>query len=123
MDKLLLEITYKASYCLLCVYMEEAVYDVLPEYAEHIDYRRIDFLRGEGRQRFLDLSVSLFGYDGVYKHRRIAPIPSLWLDGEMVFDGIPPRHELLEALEEALAQKKAGQKAGHRVDQGADLVA
>ena len=57
-----------------------------------------------GKERFLDLSVTLFGRDGVYKHARLAPVPSLFIDGELVFDGIPPRFELVEAIEEALTQ-------------------
>jgi len=34
-------------------------------------------------------------------------VPSLFIDGELVFDAIPPRYELEDAIEEALglAQK------------------
>jgi len=96
---------YKADYCLLCYYMDEAVRDILPDYAEHVEYRRVDFLKGEGKKRFLELSVSLFGEEGVYKKMRIAPIPSLFIDGELFFDAIPPRHMLEEAIAEVLAGK------------------
>jgi len=44
----------------------------------------------------------LFGNEGVYKSCRIAPVPSLFINGEMVFDTIPPRFELEEAIEEAI---------------------
>jgi len=47
----------------------------------------------------------LFGESGVYKAHRLAPVPSLFIDGELVFDAIPPRFELEEAIEEALAKK------------------
>jgi len=43
-----------------------------------VEYRRVDILKGEGKKRFLDLSVSLFGGDGVYKKLRIAPVPSMF---------------------------------------------
>jgi len=103
--KMIIEVMYKADYCLLCYYMDEAVRDILPDYAEHVEYRRVDFLIGEGKKRFLELSVSLFGEDGVYKKMRIAPIPSLFIDGELFFDAIPPRYMLEEAIEEVLAAK------------------
>jgi hypothetical protein len=101
--KMVIEVMYKADYCLLCYYMDEAVRDILPDYAEHVEYRRVDFLKGEGKKRFLELSVSLFGEDGVYKKMRIAPIPSLFINGELFFDAIPPRYMLEEAIAEVLA--------------------
>jgi hypothetical protein len=104
-EKMIIEVMYKADYCLLCYYMDEAVRDILPDYAEHVEYRRVDFLKGEGKKRFLELSVSLFGEEGDYKKMRIAPIPSLFIDGELFFDAIPPRDMLEEAIEEVLAGK------------------
>ena len=102
-EKMIIEVMYKADYCLLCYYMDEAVRDILPDYAEHVEYRRVDFLKGEGKKRFLELSVSLFGEDGVYKKMRIAQIPSLFINGELFFDAIPPRYMLEEAIAEVLA--------------------
>ena len=93
---------YKADYCLPCLYMDEAVLELLPKYENYVEYRRVDFM-GTGKERFLELSCSLFGNDGVYKSLRIAPVPSLFIDGEMVFDTIPPRFELEEAIEEAIS--------------------
>ena len=104
-EKMIIEVMYKADYCLLCYYMDEAVRDILPDYAEHVEYRRVDFLKGDGKKRFLELSVSLFGEDGVYKKMRIAPIPSLFIDGELFFDAIPPRYMLEEAIKEVIAEK------------------
>ena len=101
--KMLIEVMYKADHCLLCYYMDEAVREILPEYAEQVEYRRVDFLKGEGKKRFLELSVSLFGEEGVYKKLRIAPVPSFFIKGEFFFDAIPPRHMLVEAIEEVLA--------------------
>jgi hypothetical protein len=102
--KLLLEVMYKADYCLLCYYMDEAICEIMPNYEDVAEYRRVEFLKGDGKKRFLELSVSLFGEDGVYKHRRIAPVPSLFIEGELVFDAIPPRYELEEAIQEALLE-------------------
>jgi len=104
--KMVIEVMYKSDFCLLCYYMDEAVREVLPAYEEHVEYRRVDFMRGGGKERFLELSVSLFGEDGVYKKMRLAPIPSLFINGELFFDQIPPRHMLIEAIEETIAGKE-----------------
>ena len=95
---------YKADYCLPCLYMDEAVREVLPKYDEFVEYRRVEFLKGDGKKRFLELSCSLFGEDGVHRHCRVAPVPSLFINGELFFDAIPPRFELEEAIEEVLAE-------------------
>jgi hypothetical protein len=103
--RILIEVMYKADYCLPCLFMDEAVREVIRQYDERVEYQRVDFLKGDGKRRFLDLSCSLFGEDGVFKAHRLAPVPSLFIDGELVFDAIPPRFELEEAIEEALAKK------------------
>lgn len=103
-EKLIIEVMYKASYCLPCYYMDEAVKDILPAFLDQVDYRRVDILTPTGKQRFIDLSVSLFGEEGVFRHSRIAPIPSLFINGELCFDAIPPRHELEEAIREILSE-------------------
>jgi len=103
--KILIEVMYKADYCLPCLYMDEAVTEVIPKYDEYVEYRRVEFLKGDGKRRFLELSRSLFGEEGVYRHHRIAPVPSLFINGELFFDAIPPKFELEEAIEEVLSEK------------------
>ncbi len=105
--KIVIEVMYKASYCLPCLYMDETVREILPKYADDVEYRRVDFMKSEGKDRFLELSCSLFGEEGVYKHCRIAPVPSLFIDGELVFDAIPPMFDLKEAIEEAINKKES----------------
>ncbi|MFH1152354.1 MAG: hypothetical protein V1793_00940 [Pseudomonadota bacterium] len=102
--KLIIEVMYKASYCLPCYYMDEAVREILPAYPDQVEYQRVDILTPTGKQRFIDLSVSLFGEEGVLRHSRIAPIPSLFINGELCFDAIPPRHELEEAVQEYIKE-------------------
>lgn len=113
-EKILIEVMYKADYCLLCYYMDEAVREVLPQYGEKIDYRRVHFMTREGGKRFLELSRSLYGEDGVFKHMRLAPVPSLFIEGELVFDMIPTRDELEEAIQEALERLSPGWTCGDR---------
>lgn len=104
-DPILIEVMYKADYCLPCFYMDETVLQVLPEYDGRVAYRRVDFMKASGKERFLELSCALYGEEGVYKKCRVAPVPSLFIDGELQFDAIPPIFELKEAIEEALAAK------------------
>jgi hypothetical protein len=104
MQKIIIEVMYKADYCLICQYMDEAVREVVPGYSEHVEYRRVDIFGDAGKKRFLELSVSLFGEEGVYKKLRIAPIPSLFINGELFFDAIPPRPMLEEAIEEVMEE-------------------
>ena len=95
---------FKAQYCLICLYMDEAIREILPEYEDYVEYRRVDILKGEGKKRFLDLSISLFGEEGVFKKLRLAPIPSMFINGELFFDAIPPRPMLEEAIEEVITK-------------------
>ena len=108
-NKILIEVMYKADYCLPCFYMDQTVLEVLTKYADSIEYHRVDFLRGEGKKRFLELSYSLYGEETVNRHCRVAPVPSLFIDGELVFDAIPPIFELEDAIEEAIQQKRSNQ--------------
>jgi hypothetical protein len=85
--------------------MDEAVREVVPQYIEYVEYQRVEFMIGDGKKRFLELSRSLFGEEGVHKHFRVAPVPSLFIDGELIFDAIPPKFELEEAIEEILLEK------------------
>jgi len=101
-EKILLEVTYKGESCLPCYYMEKAVCQVLPGYAGKVIYRRVDFGKKEGKRRFLELSESLYGAEGVRRFIRVAPVPSLFIEGRLVFDAIPPRHELEAVLEKAI---------------------
>ena len=103
--KILIEVMYKADYCLPCLYMDETVREVVPKYDKYAEYRRVDFLKGEGKKRFLELSRSLFGKQGVDRHFRLAPVPSLFINGELFFDAIPPKFDLEEAIEEVLVEK------------------
>ncbi|MGD8290192.1 MAG: hypothetical protein PVF37_00710 [Desulfobacterales bacterium] len=103
-EKILIEVMYKADYCLPCLYMDEAVREVMPKYSQYVDYHRVEFMKGDGKNRFLELSRSLFGEEGVYRHFRVAPVPSLFIDGELFFDAIPPKFELEEAIEEVLIE-------------------
>ena len=101
--KILLEVMYKADYCLPCFFMDAAVQETLPQFEDLVEYRRVDIMVGNGKKRFLELSCELFGEDAVHKKIRLAPVPSLLINGELIFDQIPPQFELVNAIEEAIA--------------------
>jgi hypothetical protein len=112
-DRILIEVIYKADYCLPCHFMDEAVREILPKYADRVEYRRVEFLKGNGRERFFELSCTLFGEEAVRRHCRLAPVPSLFIDGELAAETIPPRFELEAAIEEALSYKQ-DKEGAHR---------
>lgn len=102
--KIVIEIMFKAHDCLICHYMDEALREVLPDFRDHVEYRRIDILEAAGKKRFLELSVALFGTDGVFKKMRLAPVPSMFINGELFFDTIPPRHMLEKAIKTVIEE-------------------
>ncbi len=111
--KILVEVTFKGEYCLLCFYMEEAVLEVIPLFSENIIYRRIDFGKKEGKRRFLELSEKIYGGTEGTLLIRTAPVPSLFIEGEIVFDSIPTRQELEEALSTAIHSSSGNPEGFH----------
>lgn len=104
MEAIHLEIIYQGDHCPACYYMAEAVEELLPAYHPKIRYTRVEYMKSKAHaRRFYELSVSLYGEEELRKRMRCAPIPSLFINGELVFDSIPPRHELMEAIDAALA--------------------
>lgn len=104
-DKISIEVMYKKYDCLICSYMEEAVREIMPTYRDYLEYKRVDIADSEGKKRFLELSLILFGKDGVYKKLQVAPIPSIFIDGKLFFETIPPR-PLLEATIEGIISEQ-----------------
>ena len=102
-DPIHIEIIHQGDHCPACQYMAEAVEEVLPEYDGLIRFTKVEYMKSKKHaRRFYDLSVSLYGEEELKKSMRCAPIPSLFINGELIFDVIPPRDELVEAVESAL---------------------
>ena len=102
---MLLEIPIKGRGRTLDLLMIEAVEAVLGRFAGAVSFEAFDILTPRGKKRFLELSVRLFGEQGVYKHLRLAPQPALFMDGDLLFDHIPPEDELVEALKTHLGRE------------------
>lgn len=100
--KIVIEVMYKADYCLPCLYMDAAIREVLPQFKDRVEYRRVNIMTGKGKERYLQFSYDLFGEEAVRTFVRIAPVPSILINGELFFDQIPPQFELVNAIEETL---------------------
>lgn len=100
-----IEIIHQGDHCAACQYMAEAVEEVIPEYGDSIRFTKVEYMKSKKHaRRFYDLSVSLYGEEELRKRMRCAPIPSLFINGELIFDVIPPRYELVNAIESALVK-------------------
>jgi hypothetical protein len=75
---------------------------VVPKHDKYAEYRRVEFLKGEGRKRFLELSHSLFGKElaGAQRYqklsrllRRPVPVPTIAINSRLVFETIPSTEE------------------------------
>jgi glutaredoxin-related protein len=86
--------------------MAEAVEEVIPKYGHRVRFTKVEYMKSKAHaRRFYDLSVSLYGEEELKKFLRCAPIPSLFIDGELVFDVIPIREDLVCAIELALEKR------------------
>src|SRR5208282_2006154 len=95
-----LEIIYQGAHCPASFYMAQAVEEVLPLYGERVRYTKLEYQRSKDHSmRFLELSVALFGEAAVKRGLKLAPIPSLFINGKLIFDVIPVRDELECAIE------------------------
>lgn len=103
-NKIVIEVMYKKYDCLICSYMEEAVREIMPAYQDYLVYKRVDIADSEGKKQFLELSLILFGEDGVYKKLQVAPIPSIFIDGKLFFETIPPRPLLEKTIEGIISE-------------------
>ncbi len=87
------EVIYEGDHCLPCVYMAEVVEEAVKKFGDRVKWEKVVLKRRKGAQRYAELSV---------KYGRVAPIPSLFVNENMVFDMIPPVEDLEDYLENFL---------------------
>ncbi len=102
-----LEVLYSGDHNLSCFYMAEVVKVVAPTFKDRLDWDIVYVFKKDGARRFYDLSVSLYGDENVRKNHCVAPVPSIFIDGRLVFDRIPMTEELEQAIN-GLIKKKDG---------------
>ncbi len=89
-EPILLEITYEGDHCIPCVYMVKVVEAVAPEYGDALDWRKVVLTRREGALRFDALSKRL---------GRLAPVPAIFINGDLAFDATPGEDQLRRVLD------------------------
>lgn len=94
-----LEIVYTSDFNLSCYYAAKVVETVAPKYREIMDWEKVFIMKEPGSKRYYELSVALYGEEMVNNQRVYAPIPSIFINGKMVFDRIPAVEELDEIIE------------------------
>lgn len=95
-----LEIIYRGHQCPSCFYMGEAVDEIRTQYGNALRVTKIEFMESRAHAcRLYELSVHLYGEEAVRKKNKVAPIPSLFINGELIFDRIPTRDELVGAID------------------------
>jgi hypothetical protein len=73
--------------------MARLVESVTPEFGDAVKVDKIVIKEREGARRFREISKSL---------GRPAPVPSIFIEGQLVFDQIPPQEELRDFLNRLL---------------------
>ncbi|MQL52716.1 hypothetical protein GFC01_10670 [Desulfofundulus thermobenzoicus] len=104
MKPLRLEVIYAGDHNLSCYYAAKVVEAVVPLFPRQVEWEKIYILQKDGARRFYELSVSLYGEEDVRKLHCHAPIPSIFINGEMVFDRIPSVEELAQSIEDFICR-------------------
>ncbi len=77
--------------------MARVVESVLPDFGDALDYEKVITTKLEGATQYKEISQNL---------GRPAPVPSIFIEGELVFDQTPGQEQLRECLNKYL--EKAG---------------
>ena len=93
MPKVRLEVVYEGDHCIPCVYMARLVEEVVPLFGEKVTWEKVVLRDKAGAKRFHELSVAM---------GRPAPIPSIFIDGELRFSITPAAEDLEAAVRECL---------------------
>ncbi len=94
MPSVLLEIPYEGDHCAPCVYMLETAEEAMAAFGDRVKLDLLYLRRKDSALRYKTLSL---------KMGKPAPIPSLFINGKMYFDYIPPVEEVQEKIRGILA--------------------
>lgn len=75
--------------------MARVVEAVVPQYGDSIHYEKIITTKFEGATRYVELTRDL---------GKLPPVPSIFVDGELVFERTPGREELQAYIERYMAE-------------------
>lgn len=97
-NKLLVEVIYEGDHCIPCVYMAEAVEAAVSRFGDMVEWRKVHLGRMEGAIRF----AKLLGSPSNANSGRRIPVPSIFLNGRLIYAQIPSVEDLEEAIRKAL---------------------
>ncbi len=79
--------------------MARVVESVAPEFGDALKVEKVIIKQREGARRFREISKTL---------GRPAPVPSIFIEGQLVFDLTPPQEELRDFLSRLLEKLTKG---------------
>lgn len=80
-----IEVLHEGPHCIACEYMAKVVAAAAAKFEDQLEWHLVVLTRKEGAVRFDVLSREL---------GRLAPVPSIFINGKLVFDTIPAVEEL-----------------------------
>lgn len=93
MNAVVLEIPYEGDHCAPCVYMLETAEEAAAGLGDLVKVEILYLRHTDAALRYKILS---------YELGRPAPIPSIFINGKLCFDAIPPVEDLREAVMQIL---------------------
>jgi hypothetical protein len=84
---------HEGEHCAPCRYMSKVIASVVPEFGEAVLVERVVIRDSQGALRYGEISKTL---------GRPAPVPSIFVDGELVFDRTPSREDLQAFLRQRI---------------------
>lgn len=94
MAAVVIEIIYEGDHCIPCVYMLEAVEEAMAAFGQTVSLEVVHLREKKGGLRYNRLSRHL---------GRPAPIPSIFINGQLCFNVTPPVQELQHFIRRILS--------------------
>ena len=91
-----LEVIHEGPHCMPCEYMAKVVESVAPEFGDMLHWEKVLLTRREGAFRYDDLRQTL---------GRLPPVPSIFIDGRLVFEITPGPEKLREYLWSLISER------------------
>ena len=98
--KIKIEIIYEGDHCIPCVYMAKVVEAVAKKWGEGLQITKVVLKEKNGARRFYELSSSI---------ERAAPIPSIFVNGQLAFEHTPSEEELETYLKNIIEDQSQDQ--------------
>ena len=91
-----LEVIHEGPHCIPCEYMAKVVEEVALEFEGQLQWEKVILTKKEGAYRYDELAKSM---------GRLPPVPSIFIDGELVYDATPGPDELRAHLRTLIQSK------------------